>query len=90
MTSNSCRSSAGKMLVIVDNVPGITSAAPTGDGRLVVRHTAAAPAVDVLANGKAAFTGLTNGKEAQANLPAGTISASVVATGTTTPARSWI
>ena len=63
-----------------------TSAAPAGDGRLVVRHTAAAPAVDVLANGSAAFTNLVNGKEAQANLPAGTISAAVVATGTTTPA----
>ncbi len=63
-----------------------TSAAPAGEGRLVVRHTAAAPAVDVLANGKAAFTNLVNGKEAMANLPVGTISASVVATGTTTPA----
>lgn len=62
-----------------------TSAAPAGDGRLVVRHAAAAPAVDVLANGTAAFTNVTNGKEGQTNLPAGTISASVVATGTTTP-----
>ena len=63
-----------------------TAAAPAGQGRLVVRHTAAAPAVDVLANGQAAFTNLVNPKEAQTNLPAGTISASVVATGTTTPA----
>ena len=63
-----------------------TSAAPAGDGRLVVRHTAAAPAVDVLANGTAAFTNLVNGKEAMTNLPAGTISASVVAAGTTSPA----
>jgi hypothetical protein len=62
-----------------------TSAAPAGDGRLIVRHTAAAPAVDVLANGKAAFTNLTNPNEAKADLPVGTISASVVATGTTTP-----
>ncbi len=63
-----------------------TAAAPAGEGRLVVRHTAAAPAVDVLANGSPAFTNLSNGQEGQANLPAGTISASVVATGTTTPA----
>ena len=42
--------------------------------------------MDVLANGKAVFTNLVNPKEAQADLPAGTISASVVATGTTTPA----
>jgi uncharacterized protein DUF4397 len=62
------------------------SAAPAGQGRLVVRHTAAAPAVDVLANGSPAFTNLVNGKEASANLPAGTISASVVAAGTTSPA----
>jgi len=62
-----------------------TAAAPAGEGRLVVRHTAAAPAVDVLANGSPAFTNVTNGQEGQVNLPAGTISASVVATGTTTP-----
>ena len=57
-----------------------------GRGRgLVVRHTAAAPAVDVLANGKPAFTNLTNPNQATADLPAGTISASVAAAGTTTP-----
>jgi hypothetical protein len=39
----------------------------------------------VLANGSPAFTSVSNGQEGQANLPAGTISASVVATGTTTP-----
>ena len=61
------------------------SAAPAGQGRLVVRHTAAAPAVDVLANGSPAFKNLANGQQAQANLPAGTIQASVVAAGTTTP-----
>jgi len=63
-----------------------TTAAAAGKGRLVVRHTAAAPAVDVLANGSPAFTKLVNGNEAKADLAAGTISASVVATGTTTPA----
>src|SRR4029079_8074432 len=63
-----------------------TAAAPAGQGRLVVRHTAAAPAVDVLANGKAAFTNVTNPNEAKADLPAATYSASVVAAGTTTPA----
>lgn len=62
------------------------SAAPAGQGRLAVGHTAAAPAVDVLANGTAAFTNLVNGKEDAAALPAGTISASVVAAGTTSPA----
>jgi hypothetical protein len=62
-----------------------TAATAAGQGRLVVRHTAAAPAVDVLANGTAAFTNLTNPNEAKADLPAGTISASVVPTGETEP-----
>ncbi|WP_168627548.1 DUF4397 domain-containing protein [Cryobacterium sp. BB307] len=56
-----------------------------GTGRLTVRHTAAAPAVDVLANGEAAFTNLENPNEVKADLPAGTISAAVAATGTTEP-----
>jgi len=63
-----------------------TSAAPAGDGRLIVRHTADAPAVDILANGAKAFSDLVNGQGDQANLAAGTVSASVVATGTTSPA----
>ncbi|MDH3754251.1 MAG: DUF4397 domain-containing protein [Acidimicrobiia bacterium] len=62
-----------------------TSTIAAGEGRLVVRHTAAAPAVDVLANGAAAFTNVSNGDEGQADLAAGTISAEVVPTGTTTP-----
>ena len=62
-----------------------TSAAPAGSGRLVVRHTAAAPAVDVLAGGEAVFSNLTNPNEESAELPAGTVSASVAATGTTEP-----
>jgi hypothetical protein len=56
-----------------------------GEGRLTVRHTAAAPAVDILANGTAAFTNVVNGAEGTANLPVGTISASVVPTGATEP-----
>jgi len=56
-----------------------------GSGRIVVRHTAAAPAVDILANGAAAFTNVENGKEGIADLPAGTITAEVVPTGATEP-----
>jgi hypothetical protein len=56
-----------------------------GEGRLTVRHVAAAPAVDVLANGAVAITALTNPNESVLTLPAGTISASVAATGTTDP-----
>jgi len=56
-----------------------------GQGRLTVRHTAAAPAVDVLAGGTAVISGLTNPQEKVLNLPAGTVSAAVAAAGTTTP-----
>ena len=62
-----------------------TSRASAGQGRVVVRHTAAAPTVDVLVGGKAALTGITNPGEKSASLPVGTISASVAATGTTEP-----
>ncbi len=61
------------------------STIPAGEGKLTVRHTAAAPAVDILANGAAAFTNLSNPDEVKANLPVGTISAAVAATGTTAP-----
>jgi hypothetical protein len=60
-----------------------TSAIEAGSGRLVVRHTAAAPAVDVRADGDVAFAELTNPNEAMADLPAGTISADVVSAGAT-------
>ena len=60
-----------KLTVFVND----TSPLAAGNARLVVRHTAAAPAVDVLANGKPAFTNLTNPNEAKADLPAGTVSA---------------
>ena len=60
-----------------------TSAPGDGQGRLTVRHVAAAPAVDVLANGVPAITGLTNPNESVLVLPVGTISAAVAAAGTT-------
>jgi hypothetical protein len=62
-----------------------TAQTAAGQGRLTVRHTAAAPAVDVLANGQAAFTNVVNGGEGKTDLPVGTISASVVPTGATEP-----
>ena len=63
-----------------------TSATPAGQGRLIVRHVAAAPAVDVVAGGKAVISNLTNPNEQALVLPASTVSASVTATGTTEPA----
>jgi len=62
-----------------------TSTIAAGEGRLVVRHTAAAPEVDILANGSAAFTSVPNGAEGQVDLAAGTISAEVVPAGATEP-----
>ncbi|GAA3393408.1 DUF4397 domain-containing protein [Cryptosporangium minutisporangium] len=62
----------------------VSKVAP-GQARLTVRHTAAAPAVDVRANQKVAFSGLENPKEAKADLPAGTVSADVVLAGQSQP-----
>ncbi|MFB2596508.1 DUF4397 domain-containing protein [Herbiconiux sp. P17] len=62
-----------------------TSTIAAGQGRLTVRHDAAAPAVDVLAGGAPVITNLANPAEAVLTLPAGTVSASVAATGTTDP-----
>ncbi len=62
-----------------------TSQTAPGEGRLTVRHVAAAPAVDILAGGSPVATGLTNPNEATLNLPAGTVSAAVALAGTTDP-----
>lgn len=61
------------------------SSIAAGEGRLTVRHTAAAPAVDILANGNVAFENVPNGAGGGADLGAGTISASVVPTGASEP-----
>ncbi|MGD9798083.1 MAG: DUF4397 domain-containing protein [Acidimicrobiia bacterium] len=62
-----------------------TTTLPAGKGRLTVRHTAAAPAVDVRANGDVAFAGVTNPNGASLDLAVGTVSATVVPAGATTP-----
>ncbi len=62
-----------------------TAATAAGEGRLVVRHTAAAPAVDVLAGGEPVISGLENPNEETLALPAGTVPAAVAAAGTTEP-----
>jgi hypothetical protein len=62
-----------------------TSAIAAGEGRLTVRHVAAAPAVDVLAGDDPVIEGLENPDEQVLDLPAGTVSASVAAAGTTDP-----
>ena len=62
-----------------------TSPSPKGQGKLTVRHVAAAPAVDVLAGGKAVIEDLTNPDQEVLTLKAGKVSASVAAAGTTKP-----
>lgn len=62
-----------------------TRRVPRGQGRLTVRHIAAAPAVDVLAGPVAVISGLTNPNESALTLAAGTISVAVAAAGTTKP-----
>jgi hypothetical protein len=61
------------------------SEVPAGQARVVVRHTAAAPAVDVLAGGSPVVSSLTNPNEQALEVPAGTIPAAVAAAGTTEP-----
>lgn len=61
------------------------AAVPAGQSRLVVRHTAAAPAVDVLAGGTPVVRGLTNPDQQALVTDAGTVSAAVAAAGTTEP-----
>lgn len=56
-----------------------------GEGRLTVRHVAAAPAVDILVGGSALFSNLANPDEAKGDVPAGTYAATVAATGDTAP-----
>ncbi|MEJ5913482.1 DUF4397 domain-containing protein [Pseudokineococcus sp. 1T1Z-3] len=60
------------------------SAVPAGEGRLTVRHTAAAPAVDVLADGAVVVSDLSNPDGASLETAAGTVSAAVNLAGTGT------
>ena len=87
--------SAGNVTIIAhlaeDATPTISvfendvSTIAAGNGRLVVRHTAAAPAVDVKANGAVAFAGVVNGQEGNADLSVGTVAAEVVPAGVAGP-----
>jgi len=56
-----------------------------GQARVTVRHIAAAPAVDVLVDGAAAFSNVMNPEEGVAVLPAGDYEAAVALAGTTDP-----
>jgi hypothetical protein len=62
-----------------------TSTTAAGEGRLTVRHVAAAPAVDILAAGSPVITGLTNPDESTLDLAAGVLPTAVALAGTTEP-----
>jgi hypothetical protein len=66
--------------VLTPFVNDVSATAP-GEARLVVRHTAAAPAVDVRADGDVLFSGLANPDEESGDVPAGTYSADVTLAG---------
>jgi len=89
----------GANLSVVANVEGGTpnlqafandlSAVAEGSSRVTVRHTADAPAVQVLVNGEVAIPELAPGDQASAVLPAGTYTIEVQLTdGTPLPALS--
>jgi hypothetical protein len=59
-----------------------TAPLEAGQARLSVRHTAAAPAVDVRADGEVLAAGVTNGQGADFDVPAGDYTADVVVAGT--------
>ncbi|MEU4774895.1 DUF4397 domain-containing protein [Micromonospora sp. NPDC023644] len=63
-----------------------TGKVDAGKARLIVRHTAAAPAVDVRAGGTPVFEDLTNPNEAKGDVDAGAVKADVVLAGTDTVA----
>jgi hypothetical protein len=62
-----------------------TSELDAGDGRLTVRHVAAAPEVDVWANGEVAVESLANPDEASLEVPASTVEAAVSLAGESDP-----
>jgi len=69
--------------VFVNDVSEIAA----GEARLVVRHTAFAPAVDIIANGSLTlFPNVTNPNEGQIDVAAGTYGVTINAAGTSTVA----
>jgi hypothetical protein len=62
-----------------------TSNPGTGNARVIVRHLAAAPAVDILAGGSPAIKNLTNPNQSAIVVPAGTYPIAVAPAGSLTP-----
>jgi hypothetical protein len=82
VTANLDAEGAPALNVFVNDIATIAA----GEGRLTVRHIAAAPAVDVLADGAVLFANLTNPNQELATVPAGDYEAAVNLAGTDTTA----
>jgi len=82
VTANLDASGAPALNVFVNDISAIAA----GEARLTVRHVAAAPAVDVLADGAVLFSNLTNPNQELADVPAGSYEAAVNLAGTETTA----
>ena len=74
VTANLNASGSPALNVFVNN----TAALPKGKGRLIVRHIAAAPAVDVRAAGDVLISDLANPNQAILQVPTGSYSVDVV------------
>lgn len=82
VTANLDASGSPALNVFVNDISMIAA----GEARLTVRHVAAAPAVDILADGAVLFSNLTNPNEDIADVPAGSYEAAVNLAGTETTA----
>jgi len=80
VTANLDADGAPALNVFINDVSRLAA----GESRLIVRHIAAAPAVDVLADGEVLFDNLANPEERVAVVPAGDYEASVNLAGTDT------
>lgn len=81
VTANLDADGAPALNVFVNDISHLDA----GQGRVTIRHIAAAPAVDILVDGTAAITDLANPQEAVTTLPAGDYEAAVALAGTTDP-----
>lgn len=82
VTANLSADGTPALNVFVNDISPIAA----GEARLTVRHVAAAPAVDITADGAVLFANLTNPNEAMADVPAASYEAAVVLAGTDTVA----
>ncbi len=79
------RSASGAATPVVTTYRDPLSGVPADTGRVLVAHTAAAPAADVELDGEVAFADVANGEFATANVPAGNHQVRVLPAGRAAP-----